>query len=81
MRRKLVPAPIQPIYGCVGANIYEARHNANMRQQDLARLIGKSRGSIANIELGRQRIMLHDIENIAEKLGVNPKTLMKGAWP
>jgi transcriptional regulator with XRE-family HTH domain len=49
-------------------------------QQELAERTGMSRGSIANIETGRQRILLHDVETLARALGSSPKALMRGIW-
>ena len=37
-----------------------------------------SRGSIANIEAGRQRIPLHTLLVLARELGVEPETLLPG---
>jgi len=39
-----------------------------MTQSDLAARLNFSRGSVANIELGRQRMLLHTVYEIAEAL-------------
>lgn len=49
-------------------------------QQDLAKRVGLSRGSVANIELGRQRILLHDVERFAVAFNMAPKVLLRGIW-
>ncbi len=38
------------------------------------------RASIANIEAGRQRILLHDVETLAKAFGTTPRALLKGMW-
>ena len=42
-----------------------------MKQIEVAAQIGLTRASLANIEKGRQKIMLHQIYRIAEALRVN----------
>jgi len=63
---------IDSIYPEVGRRIREAR-NANthqLTQQGLGDQIGLSRESIANIERGRQQVLLHHVLQIATVLGV-----------
>ena len=71
---------VEPEYRLFGARVVEARGRKGIRQQELADLTGMSRGSIANIEIGRQRFMLHNIRTFAKALGVSPKWLTKGIW-
>lgn len=49
-------------------------------QEDLAKKIGLTRTSVVNIEAGRQRVLLHDIEKIAGAFGSTPKHLLRGIW-
>lgn len=59
----------------LGKVIRHLRKKAGWIQQDLADLSNLSRGSIANIETGRQRLMLHDIVMFAAIFNISPKTL------
>lgn len=61
---------IEPIYKRLGGEIRDMRIARGMTQGDLADAIGMSRGSVANTEVGRQRLMLHQIAEIADVLGV-----------
>ncbi len=49
-------------------------------QADLAKRIGLTRTSVVNIEAGRQRVLLHDVEKIAAAFQMSPKQLMRGIW-
>lgn len=49
-------------------------------QSDLAKRIGLTRTSVVNIEAGRQRVLLHDVEKIAGAFQMSPKQLMRGIW-
>lgn len=72
--------PIESVYRQIGAKIENIRQVLGLTQEELAKRLTISRASIANIELGRQRIMLHDIEKFAKALGTTPKHLMRGIW-
>jgi len=50
--------------------------------EPIYRLIGAklTRGSIANIELGKQRILLHDVQRFSDAFGISPKVLLRGIW-
>lgn len=72
--------PIQPIYILVGAKIAHMREALGWNQADLARRIGLTRASVANIETGRQRILLHDVETIARAFQTNARHFIKGIW-
>jgi transcriptional regulator with XRE-family HTH domain len=64
-------------YVVIGRNIARLRKKIGMTQHELARGMNLSRGSIANIETGKQRILLHDIKYFAVVLGTTSKNLMK----
>lgn len=72
--------PIEPVYRLLGARIEYLRTMLGWNQQDLATKVGLTRGSVANIELGRQRLLLHNIETIAAAFQQTPKQLLKGVW-
>ena len=56
------------------------RDMLDISQEDLAKRTGMSRPTIANIEVGRQRLLLDQIETIAKALGTTPKAFLKGIW-
>lgn len=43
-----------------------------MKQETLAKELGISRGSLANIETGKQSVLVHQIYNFARALKVKP---------
>ena len=47
-----------------------------MSQAALGRRVGMSRGSISNIEAGRQHVPLHVLPRLAVALGANPMDLL-----
>ena len=62
---------IEPVYVAIGQRVLDERNRAGWTQQDLACQVGLSRTSIANAELGRQRLMLHQIMMLADVFGVS----------
>ena len=72
--------PMQPVYRLLGAKVEMMRNTLGWTQAELAMRIGLARASIANLETGRQRLMMHDVEKIALAFGTTPKHLMKGIW-
>lgn len=61
---------IEPLYVAIGQRVLEERIKAGWTQQDLCGQVRLERSSIANIELGRQRVMLHQIFDLAEVLSI-----------
>lgn len=55
----------------VGNKIRSARKHFNLKQSDLAEMIGVSRTSIVNAERGRQMLTVDKLFNLAENLGVS----------
>lgn len=72
--------PIEPVYRQIGGRIEQIRRILDITQEQLAQRVGMSRGSVANIEIGRQRMLLDDVEKFAAALHSTPRVLMKGIW-
>lgn len=66
------------LYARLGQLIRERRRELGLTQERLASQVSISRASIANIETGRQRILVHQLYMIAEKLDVEPVALLPG---
>ena len=66
---------MESFYEEFGARVRAARGD-RLSQAQLARQVGMSRGSIANIETGRQHVPLHMILVLARELGVDPRSLL-----
>ena len=58
----------EAIYTLVGRRIRDLREKKKVSQDDLCKRISLARSSIANIERGRQRVMLHTLCEIAAAL-------------
>jgi transcriptional regulator with XRE-family HTH domain len=71
---------MEPIYRLIGAKIEQIRNTLGWSQQELADKVKLTRSSIANIELGKQRILLHDIQRFSDAFGISPKVLLRGIW-
>lgn len=70
----------EPVYRLLGARVEHIRTTLGWRQEDLAKKVALTRTSIANIEAGRQRILLHDVEKFAAAFSMEPKSLLRGIW-
>jgi transcriptional regulator with XRE-family HTH domain len=66
------------LYRVLGRKIASARGkgDAGLSQSALAKKVGLTRGSIANIELGTQRPPLHVVWAIGQALGIEPASLL-----
>jgi transcriptional regulator with XRE-family HTH domain len=64
------------IYEAFGAQVRERRTAMRLTQLELATKIKLTRGSVANIEAGRQSVLLHQFLDIAAALGVKPAQLL-----
>ena len=72
--------PIESCHIGVGLRIRIIREALDMNQDELAKKVGLTRASVANIETGRQRLLLHTVEQVSKALGTTPKNLLKGIW-
>jgi transcriptional regulator with XRE-family HTH domain len=66
---------VDAFYRAFGERVRQTREG-RLSQAQLARQMRLSRGSIANIEAGRQRIPLHVLLVLARELGVEPEALI-----
>lgn len=60
----------EPIYERIGDRIRFFRKQSGWTQEELSRVVGFSRASIANMECGRQRIYIHDLIAFAKVFGI-----------
>lgn len=65
----------EPVYVSFGELVKARRIALGWTQADLAEQVGLARASIANIELGRQRVLLSDLFDFAQAFGVSPRTI------
>ena len=64
------------MYEAFGAQVRERRTAMRLTQLELATRIKLTRGSVANIEAGRQSVLLHQFLDIAAALRVEPAQLL-----
>jgi transcriptional regulator with XRE-family HTH domain len=78
----------EPLYKTIGAIIRRRRRRLEWSQALLASRLGISRATLANIETGRQRVLVHHLYTLAEVLEMRtsdflpPASLAQspGAW-
>lgn len=70
-------ASTDALYREIGERIREVRQEAGLTQAKLADCVDLTRTSIANIELGRQKIQVHTLVAIAEALRLKPGSLLQ----
>jgi len=63
-------------YSQFGRRVKSHRSRKHLTQQELSTRLSLSRSSIANIELGRQKILLHQLFDLAEALNTTPWDLL-----
>lgn len=69
----------ESIYPEIGERIRVRRRANRLRQHELADRVGMSRASLANMEVGRQKILVHQLYAIAVALGLSPADLIPAA--
>jgi transcriptional regulator with XRE-family HTH domain len=65
-----------PIYEHIGALIKARRKTLGQKQETLARTLRISRGALANIETGRQSVLVHQLYKFAAALQLTPSDLL-----
>ena len=78
LKIRAVPATEAPeaIYKRLGERLAKFREERGASQDDLATFAGLTRASIANIEKGRQRVLLHQLYQFCEFLGTELQELL-----
>jgi transcriptional regulator with XRE-family HTH domain len=64
------------LYDLLGALIKSRRKQLSLTQQTLAARLGISRASLANIETGRQKVLVHQLYAFATALNLPPSDLL-----
>ena len=74
---------IEPFYQALGSKLQEAREERKMTQAQLGRSLtpASTRASIANIENGKQRVLLHTFLQLSRALDVDMKALLPPSEP
>ena len=67
---------IPALYKRIGSTIKVKRRALGLTQQQLAKQLSISRASLANVETGRQRILVHQLYEFAAQLNVNASDLL-----
>jgi transcriptional regulator with XRE-family HTH domain len=62
------------IYGTLGEAVLVRRKRLRLTQAQVAKKIGVSRESVANIEAGRQRVLLHHVYSLMRALDLKAIT-------
>ena len=64
------------IYLHIGTLVKMRRKELGLTQQKLASRLGISRASLANVEVGRQSVLVHQLFDYAETLGLAPQDFL-----
>lgn len=67
------------VYPEIGKMVAQRRKTLGMTQEDLAPQIGLSRTSLANIERGRQKVLVHQLFALASALQMETADLLPKA--
>jgi transcriptional regulator with XRE-family HTH domain len=67
---------LEPIYKTIGGIIRQRRRRLELAQAKLAARLGMSRATLANIETGRQRVLVHHLYAFAKALDMKPGDLL-----
>lgn len=72
--------PIEPVYRQFGSKLESMRMALGLSQAELAKRVKLTRASVSNIEAGKQRVLLADVERFATAFGSTPRFIMRGIW-
>jgi transcriptional regulator with XRE-family HTH domain len=64
------------LYKSLGALIRRRRRRLELTQADLAAKLGVSRASLANIETGRQNVLVHQLYDLSDALDLPVQDLL-----
>ncbi|WP_280328845.1 helix-turn-helix domain-containing protein [Nocardia wallacei] len=67
---------IEPAYLELGVHLAQLRRDAGLTQREVAERAGLGRPTLANIEKGRQRVLYHQLLDLAKALGSEPRDLL-----
>ena len=67
---------VPSLYKRLGTTIKAQRRARGLTQQQLAKQLGISRASLANVETGRQRVLIHQLYELADQLSINIQELL-----
>ena len=71
---------IERCYKRFGKNLRNLRIACLLTQEKLAERVGLTRTSIVNIEAGRQRVLLNDVQRFAVALRSDRMWLLRNIW-
>jgi transcriptional regulator with XRE-family HTH domain len=71
----------EAIYKAFGRAVATRRRKLELTQAELAARVGMSRASVANIESGRQSVLLHHVYGLAEALDITKVSDLLPAKP
>jgi transcriptional regulator with XRE-family HTH domain len=71
---------IEPLYKSLGVRLKHLREMNGLTQDEVGKKLGMVRCAVANMEAGKQRIMMHHIPTMAQLFRVSPEALVKGIW-
>ncbi len=69
------------IYRDIGRRIQRAREEAGLSQEELARALGITQSALSNYELGKRRLYLANLEQLANVLGKPLRYFMEEDTP
>lgn len=72
MTRSIYSEPHKALVGC----LIQARHDAGLRQEDLADRLGKPQSFVSKVERGERRLDLVEFLILARAVGADPKAIL-----
>ncbi|XVQ86421.1 helix-turn-helix domain-containing protein [Microbispora siamensis] len=81
MDHKTASGKIEDEYRELGTQLALVRRSAGLTQREVAERAGVGRPTLANIEKGRQRVLYHQLLDIARALGVDARDLLPAPAP